>query len=120
MWVKAFSNNLGCLAQGVGTRMPKGSNTIFFIHPSEIPTNKKVTYGRMVVYIITLKSESYRVRLTVGGDKLEFYGDASLVSASLSTVKILLKSVVSTDNTTLTVADINDFSTDPFFPNQNI
>ena len=120
IWVREFANDMGHLEQGLRTRIPKGSNTIFFIHPSEIPTNKKVTYGRMVVYIITLKSESYIVRLTVGGDKLEFYGDASLVSASLATVKILLNSVVSTDNAKLTVAEINDFTTDPFFPNQNI
>ena len=46
IWVKALANDFGRLAQGVKDRMPTGNSTIFFIHPSEIPTHKKVTYGR--------------------------------------------------------------------------
>ena len=30
VWIKSFANDLGRLAQGVGTRMPTGTNTIFF------------------------------------------------------------------------------------------
>ena len=57
--------------------------------------HKKVTYGRLVVDIRPLKDEKYRVRITVGVDKLNFCGDTSSVSASLATVKLLLNSVVS-------------------------
>ena len=108
-WEKALANDLGRLAQGVGTRMPTENNTIFFVHPSEIPLHKKVTYGRLVVDIRPLKSEKYRVRVTVGGDKLEFVGDASSVAASLSTVKLLSNSVVSTEDAIFTTADVKDF-----------
>ena len=79
------------------------------MHPSEIPLHKKVTYGRLVVEIRPLKDEKYRVCLTVGGDKLEFVGDASSVAASLSTVKLLLNSVISTENAVFTTADVKDF-----------
>ena len=41
IWVKALANNFGRLAQGVKGRMPTGNSTIFFIHPSDIPTQKK-------------------------------------------------------------------------------
>ena len=34
IWKKAFANDLGRLAQGVGTRMRTGTNTVFFVHPS--------------------------------------------------------------------------------------
>ena len=51
IWVKALANDFGRLAQGVKDRMPTGNSTIFFIHPSEIPAHKKVTYGRLVVVI---------------------------------------------------------------------
>ena len=40
----AFSNDIGRLAQGVGNRI-KGTNTIFFVHHSKVPTGKRVTYG---------------------------------------------------------------------------
>ena len=96
IWVKALANDFGRLAQGVKDRIPTGNSTIFFIHPSKIPTHKKVTYGRLVVDIRHLKEEKYRVRITVGGNKLDFCCDASSVAASLATVKILLNSVVST------------------------
>ena len=96
IWVKALANDFGRLAQGVKDIIPTGNSTIFFIHPCEIPTHKKVTYGRLVVDIRPLKEEKYRVRITVGGDKLYFCGDASSGAASLATVKILLNSVVST------------------------
>ena len=72
IWLKALANDFGRLAQGVKGRMPTGNSTIFFIHPGEIPTHKKVTCGRLVVDIRPLKEEKYRVRITVGGNKLDF------------------------------------------------
>ena len=72
IWVKALANDFGSLAQGVKDRMPTGNSTIFFINPSEIPAHKKVTYSRLDVYIRPLKEEIYRVRITVGDDKLDF------------------------------------------------
>ena len=86
IWVKAMANYFGRLAQGVKGRMPTGNSTIFFIHLSEIPSHKKVTYGCLVVDIRPLKEEKYCVRITIGGDKLDFCGDASSVAASLATV----------------------------------
>ena len=109
IWVKALANYFGRLAQGVKSRIPTCNSTIFFIHPSEIPSHKKVTYGRLVVYIRPLKEEKCRVRITVGGNKLDFCGDASSVAASLATVKLLLNSVVSTKGEKFTTTNIKDF-----------
>ena len=36
-WTTAFANELGRLAQGVGTRMPTGTNTIKFISRNTVP-----------------------------------------------------------------------------------
>ena len=88
--------------------MKTGNSTILFINPSEIPAHKKVTYGRLVVNIRPLKDKMYRVRITVGGDLLEFCGDASSVAASLATVKLLLNSVFSTKDAQFSTADIKD------------
>ena len=63
IWVKALANDFGRLAQGVKGRMPAGNSTILFIHPREIPSHKKVTYGRLVVDIRPLKEEKYRLQL---------------------------------------------------------
>ena len=109
IWETVFANGLERLAQCIGTRMQTGNETFSFIHPSEIPLHKKVTYGRLVVDICPLKNEKFRVRPTVRGGKLEFFGNSSSVTASLATVKILLNSVVSTPNTIFSSADIKDF-----------
>ena len=47
---------------------------------------------------------------------MDFCGDASLVAASLATVKILLNSVVSTKGAKFTTADIKDFFNASFLP----
>ena len=76
----------------------------------------KVTNGRLVVDIRPLKEEKYRVRITVGGDKLDFCGNASSVAASLATVKILLNSVVYTKGEKFTTANIKDCFYASFLP----
>ena len=81
IWVKALANDLGRLAQGVKDRMPTDNSTIFSIHPSEIPTHKKVTYCRLVVDIRPLKEEKYHVRITVDGDNLDFMPKSSTTRA---------------------------------------
>jgi hypothetical protein len=45
LWIRAFANGLGMLAQGVGTRQPTGTNTIFFIPKAKVPADRQVTYG---------------------------------------------------------------------------
>ena len=89
--------------------MPRGNNTIFFIPKSKVPSTKKVTYGRLVSTIRPLKKETHHVRLTVGGDRLNYAGDASSTCAALTTVKMLLNSVISTDKARFGTIDIKDF-----------
>ena len=46
-WKIGLSNELGRLAQGVGTRVD-GTDTIDFIKKSDVPNNKKVTYANFI------------------------------------------------------------------------
>ena len=41
IWKQGLANDLGKLAQGVGRRTPKGTNIIFYIHPSKSSNTKK-------------------------------------------------------------------------------
>ena len=54
--------------------MPTGTNTVFFIARSGISQGRKVTYAQMVASISPTKAEVNRVRVTVGGDQLDFPG----------------------------------------------
>jgi hypothetical protein len=53
------------------------------------------------------KEEKERKRLTVGGDQIEYPGDKSTRTAGLTTAKILINSVISTQGAKLLVIDIN-------------
>jgi hypothetical protein len=96
VWNKAAANEFVRLAQGVGGRI-EGSNTIFFIPRQAVPKGKIITYGRFVVDIRPNKSEIHRVRLTVGGNLIQYLGDASTRAAYLTTSKCLWNSTISTD-----------------------
>lgn len=109
IWKRSLANDLGRLAQGVGTRMPKGTNTIFWKHPSQIPKHKKVSYCRLVTALRPKKAETHRVRVTVGGDRLEYDGNCSTDCASLALVKTHLNSTISTDNARYATLDIKDY-----------
>ena len=89
--------------------MPTGNETIRWIPYNEVPADKKVTYARLVASLRPHKTERHRVRVTVGGDKLPFDGDASTKTASLTTTKILLNSTISTPGARFMTSDIKDF-----------
>ena len=92
-WGNSLSNELGRLAQGIGA--VKGNNALNFIPRHKIPKGKKVAYANMVCDHRPLKKEKFRVRLTLGGDVLEYEGNASSPAASLLEAKLLLNSVIS-------------------------
>ena len=72
-----------------------GTDTIAFISKSEVPSNKKVTYASYACDYRPLKDEPYRVRITVGGDRLDYAQDAGSPAANLVETKMLLNSVIS-------------------------
>jgi hypothetical protein len=99
-WMRSTANEINRLYN---------TNTIRFIHRSNIPKGRKVTYGSFVVDIKDHKEEKECTRLTVGGDQIEYPGDKSTRTAGLTTAKILINSVISTLGTKFLVIDIKKF-----------
>ena len=95
IWTQALNNELGRLANGYSKNLIKGTNTIQFIKKQQIPPNKKITYSNFVCDLRPLKKEQYRVRMTVGGDKLEYYEDTASPTATLLDTKIIVNSTIS-------------------------
>ena len=109
VWETALANDLGRLAQGVGTRMQKGTNTIRFVGRKAVPKDRKVTYARLVASLRPHKKEAHRVRVTVGGDKLDYSGITATQMASLTMTKCLINSTLSTDKAKFMSVDIKDY-----------
>ena len=72
-WKVSVSNEIGRMAQGI--RNMKSNDVLVFIPRHEVPVNKKVTYENMICAFRPLKLEKYRVRLTMGGDRLDYLGN---------------------------------------------
>ena len=106
----SFANEIGRLAQGVGGR-EKGTDTIFFIPHSQVPSDRKkdVTYGRICVNWRPQKAEPLRTRLTVGGNLIKFPGDVGTPTAEMTTTKVLINSTISTKNAKFLTVDLKNF-----------
>jgi hypothetical protein len=110
VWLHSAANEFGRLAQGVKNRK-KGSNTINFIHRSQVPTGRTVTYTRLFCANMRLqKEETHRCRITVGGNRIEYPGEVSTKTAGLTTIKLLLNSVVSKPTAKFMAADVKNFT----------
>ena len=107
LWTASMSEELGRLAQGFGDT--QGTDTIRFIPLSAIPRNKTPTYARVVSAYRPEKENPRRVRITVGGDRIDYPGLTSTKAADLTTVKLHINSVLSTPNARYATADIKDF-----------
>ena len=94
IWLRSVANELGRLANGIPNRV-RGTNCVVFIPKSKVPKNKKVTYANMVCDYRPLKDEHYRVRLTIGGDKLDYEKETASPATNLLETKLLLNSVIS-------------------------
>ena len=109
--IKSLANGLGRFAQGIGKHMPSGTNTIFSVKHSYVPENIKMSYVRLVASICPNKTETHRVRVTAGGDIIDYPDITSTDTASLTTTKILLNRVISTLDAMFMTEDIKDFTT---------
>ena len=78
---------------------------------SQIPPQLKanITYENLVAAYKEHKKEKYRVRITVGGDKIHNNGIVYTLKADTTMMKILWHSVLTTPNAKLVSIDIKNF-----------
>jgi hypothetical protein len=107
LWTRGFGNEVGRLFQGI--RDIPGTYTCFFIKLTNIPKDRKITCGKIVCDYKPHKKEKERVRLTVGGDKLDYSGDVATSTADITTFKILINSTLSTADAAMMMMDIKKY-----------
>ena len=95
MWLRGLDNELGRLSQGFQPNNIVGTNTLRFVKKSTIPLGRKITYANFVCDLRPLKHEMYRVRMTVGGDKLDYPHDTASPTAELLDTKLIVNSTIS-------------------------
>jgi hypothetical protein len=73
------------------------------------PKERTVTYKRLVCDIRPQKAEQHRVRITIGGDRINYPGETASKNADLTTSKCLWSSNISTPNARYMCADVKNF-----------
>jgi hypothetical protein len=106
LWTRRFGNERGRLFQGI--RYIAGTDTCFFIKLTNIPKDIKITYGKIVCDYKPHKKENECVRLTVGGDRLDYSGNVATSTADITTFKILINSNLSTEDAAMMMLDIKN------------
>jgi len=100
-WTRGLANEWGrILPFGIGRNRPaqeriQGTGTVFFIKKSQVPSGRKVTYANFICNIRLQKTETHRVRMTAGGNKLDYPGDSSSPTVSMLDAKIHINSTIS-------------------------
>ena len=112
IWSRAFGKEFGNLAQGDAATNTPGTDSIFVMTHAQIPRipyDRTVTYTRIVVDYRPQKADPNRVRLTAGGNLLDYPGELTTRTADLTTTKMVWNSVISTNDARYLCLDIKNF-----------
>jgi hypothetical protein len=88
----------------------KGFNTIFFLNADicNIPSSRTVTYARIVIDHHPQKQDPNHVRITVGGNLIDYPFELTTRTADMVSSKIRWNSVISTKDAHFASADIKN------------
>lgn len=75
----------------------------------KIPGDCTVTYARIVIGYRPQKNDLNRVRITVGGNLIDYIGELTTQIADFTTSKVMWNSVISTPGARYACADLNFF-----------
>ena len=90
-WVISSANEFGRLANGVGGRIAKPTNTIRFVRLADIPKARRrdITYGQFLCTVRPEKAEPNCARLVVGGNRINYPGKVATPTAEMLVAKLL-------------------------------
>jgi hypothetical protein len=113
VWQTAFGKDFGGMAQGCNKTGQKGTNAMFVMAHDKIrhalEAKNFFTYVNPVVDYQPQKDDPHRIRITAGGNLIDYDGDASICTADLDTAKLHWNSVISTENAKYMCLDIKKF-----------
>ena len=105
----AFGKDFGGMCQGDNKTGQKGTNAMFGMTPSNIPhipKDRTIMYTWVAVNHHPQKEDPNRIRITAGGNLINYPGEITTRTANITTAKLLCNSVISTPGAQYTCLDI--------------
>ena len=109
LYVEAMCKELGRLSQGYGETM--GTNCVKWMAPEdipEIPQDLTKTHAKIVYDYRKQKADQNRVRITAGGNLIDYPHELTTRTSDLITTKLLWESVISTPGARYVCIDIKN------------
>ena len=100
------------MAQGDLKTGTKGTNSLFVLDHNKIkwiPADRTFTYANIVVHYLRQKKDPNRVRITAGGDLINYPGELTTRTEDLRTSKMPWNRIISTINAKHMCIDIKTF-----------
>ncbi len=112
VWQTAFGKDFGGMAQGNKKTGQNGTNSIFVMTQNKIKKilkNQTVTYACVAVNFCPQKANPHCIRITAGGNLINYPGKLSTQTADLTTSKLMWNSILSTEGVKYMCLDIKNF-----------
>jgi hypothetical protein len=114
VWGRSYSNELGCLCQGISTGDKAGgkqvasTSTFHLVVYADIPHHKRkeIIYTKVVSKVREGKDDENCTRITVGGNLICYPGNVCTNTALLELIKLMLNSVISRKGARFACIDI--------------
>jgi hypothetical protein len=111
-WMTAFGKDFGGMCQGDDKTGQLGTNAVFVMTPSNvplIPTDRTVTYARVVIDHCPQKADPNRIQITAGGNLINYPGKLTTRTTDVMTAKLLWNSMLSMPEAKNMCLDIKKF-----------
>ncbi len=108
----AFGKNFVGMSQGDNKMGQVGTNAMFVMDPKDIPNipaDRTVTYANIVVDFRPQKEDPHRIRITAGGNLINYPGKLTTQTADITTSKLHWNSVLSTQKAKYMCLDLKKF-----------
>ena len=120
VWGRSYSNELGCLCQGISTgdkaggKRVAGTNTFHIIAYANIPYHKRkeIIYTKVVCEVREGKDDENCTRITIGSNLICYLGKAGTNTSSLELIKLMLNCVIFRKGARFACIDIKKFYLD--------
>ncbi len=113
VWQMAFGKDFGGMAQGDNKMGQKGTNAMFVITHNEIAhvlrAGKVFTYANPIVDHRPQKEDPNHIRITAGGNLINYKEELSVSTADINTAKLHWNSVISMDEALYMCLNIGNF-----------
>jgi hypothetical protein len=112
IWMTAFVMDFGGMSQGDDKSGTKGTDAMFVMNPKDVPNipkNQPPTYAKVVVAYCPQKEDPHQIRITAGGNLINYPGELTTCTANMTTAKINWSSILITLKACDMCLDISNF-----------